>query len=98
MAREAIKLLVLAGVIALLGATASRDFFGRNPAIGGIAVVAVVGMIFALFPEMLFLRTPSAEEGGEGSLYRRRQGARWLGVLLLVASFAVFIYMIRIEQ
>lgn len=95
MAKQSVKLLVLAVVIALLSATGIKDLFGRYPAVGGIAVVAVIGMVFALFPEMLFLKTPTAEGRGEDTLHARRHGARLIGILLLIASFLVFIYMIR---
>jgi len=92
---RAIRLLILAGVIVLLSAGPSRSFFGRYPAAGGLALVAVVGLLFSLFPEALFVRRPSGEE--EESLYARRRGARLLGVALLVATLMAFMYMIRMR-
>jgi hypothetical protein len=94
---RAIKLLVLAGVIALLSASPSKDFFGRYPVVGGVAIVGVVGLLFALFPEAFFLKPPSVEGSGEQALQARRHGARLLGILLLLATFFLFVYMIRVE-
>ena len=96
---RAIRLLILAGVIALLAAGPSRDFFGRYPAAGGLAFVAVVGLLFSLFPEALFVRRPSSEDESEeeGSLYARRRGARLLGIALLVATLLAFMYMTRMS-
>jgi hypothetical protein len=94
---RAIRLLILAGVIALLSAGPSRSFFGRYPAAGGLALVAVVGLLFSLFPDALFLKNPSDEEEEEGSLYSRRRGARLLGIALLVATLLAFMYMTRMR-
>ena len=93
----AIKVLVLAVVIALLSAGASKEFLGRHPVAGGFAIVGVVGLLFALFPETFFLKNPSTEEGKEDALYARRRGARLLGIALLVASILVFMYATRVR-
>jgi len=92
----AIKVLVLAVVIALLSTGASKEFLGRHPFAGGFAIVGVVGLLFALFPEAFFLKYPFAEEGRERTVYARRRGARLLGIALLVVSFLVFIYATRV--
>ncbi len=98
MPKRAIRLLILAGVIALLSASSSRSFFGRYPAAGGLALVAVVGLLFSLFPDALFLKTPSGEEKEEEeALHSRRRGARLLGVALLVATLLAFMYLSRIR-
>ena len=93
----AIKVLVLAVVIALLSAGASKEFLGRHPVAGGFAIVGVVGLLFALFPETFFLKNPSSKEGKEDALYARRRGARLLGIALLVASILVFMYATRVR-
>ena len=91
----AIKVLVLAVVIALLSTGAIKEFLGRYPVAGGFAIVGVVGLLFALLPEAFFLKNPFAEGGREQTLYARRRGARLLGVALLVASILVFMYATR---
>lgn len=99
MPKRAIRLLILAGVIALLSSSSSRSFFGRYPAAGGLAFVAVVGLLFSLFPDALFLKNPSGEEKEEEAeaLHSRRRGARLLGVALLVATLLAFMYLSRIR-
>ena len=93
----AIKVLVLAVVIALLSTSASKELLGRYPVAGGFAIVGVVGLLFALFPEAFFLKNPFTEGDRQETLYARRRGARLLGVALLVASILVFMYLTRIR-
>jgi len=93
----AIKVLVIAVVIALLSTGASKDLLGRHPVAGGFAVVGVLGLLLALLPEAFFLKNPFADGGRQEILYARRRGARLLGAALLVASVVVFMYLTRLR-